>query len=390
MTVESEHTAHQEGQLARAQRDPARADTPAAGNHPALLPGPGGAPADGRQALDAPPFKAVDKTETQDRRRAAGPQRNYAEKARTGGIYPHRHRLPGAPHPDHGGQMGGAGGMPAALPPGEGDQRPGPVHCRGALITRKDVQRRTRAARSRPMPWPLSTPSRSDRRSTRCMPEELPHVPRPLRPRGPPRTWRTSPPASPPPTRSSCRACWRPWNCCRGWRRCWCCSTMSWNWPGPGRRSARWSKNKMETQQREFFLREQLKVIQKELGISKDDRTADIDPFAERLRAGPARRWPRSVRNRRWRSCRSGNRIAGVRADPQRPGLADATARGSTPRTTSTWSARARPSNKRPLRPGRRQKAHPRIPRRGHPQGRGQRLHRAVGGPARGRQDLAR
>ena len=32
-------------------------------------------------------------------------------------------------------------------------------------------------------------------------------------------------------------------------------------------------------QQREFFLREQLKVIQKELGISKDDRTSDVEMF---------------------------------------------------------------------------------------------------------------
>ncbi len=42
-------------------------------------------------------------------------------------------------------------------------------------------------------------------------------------------------------------------------------------------------EDKMKTQQKEFFLREQLKVIQKELGISKDDRTADIDRFKERL-----------------------------------------------------------------------------------------------------------
>ncbi|ASP39949.1 endopeptidase La [Bacterioplanes sanyensis] len=35
--------------------------------------------------------------------------------------------------------------------------------------------------------------------------------------------------------------------------------------------------------QREFFLREQLKTIQKELGISKDDKTADIDEFHQRL-----------------------------------------------------------------------------------------------------------
>ncbi len=42
-------------------------------------------------------------------------------------------------------------------------------------------------------------------------------------------------------------------------------------------------EQKMTEQQRKFFLREQLKVIQKELGIAKDDRTADVDRFRERL-----------------------------------------------------------------------------------------------------------
>ncbi len=37
-------------------------------------------------------------------------------------------------------------------------------------------------------------------------------------------------------------------------------------------------------QQREFFLKEQLKVIQKELGISKDDKTADADEFEARIK----------------------------------------------------------------------------------------------------------
>lgn len=40
---------------------------------------------------------------------------------------------------------------------------------------------------------------------------------------------------------------------------------------------------KISRQQRDFFLREQLKVIQKELGISKDDRTAEIEAFQQRL-----------------------------------------------------------------------------------------------------------
>lgn len=39
----------------------------------------------------------------------------------------------------------------------------------------------------------------------------------------------------------------------------------------------------MQERQREFFLREQLKVIQRELGISKDDRESDVDTFRERL-----------------------------------------------------------------------------------------------------------
>ncbi len=41
-------------------------------------------------------------------------------------------------------------------------------------------------------------------------------------------------------------------------------------------------EERMEKQQREFFLREQLKAIQQELGIAKDDRTADIERFRER------------------------------------------------------------------------------------------------------------
>ena len=40
---------------------------------------------------------------------------------------------------------------------------------------------------------------------------------------------------------------------------------------------------KVSAQQREFFLREQMKIIQKELGISKDDRTNDVEMFAQRI-----------------------------------------------------------------------------------------------------------
>jgi ATP-dependent Lon protease len=40
---------------------------------------------------------------------------------------------------------------------------------------------------------------------------------------------------------------------------------------------------KVSDQQREFFLREQMKIIQKELGISKDDRTSDVEMFQQRI-----------------------------------------------------------------------------------------------------------
>ena len=43
-------------------------------------------------------------------------------------------------------------------------------------------------------------------------------------------------------------------------------------------------EDKMSAQQRNFFLREQLKAIQKELGIAKDDKTADLERFQERLK----------------------------------------------------------------------------------------------------------
>jgi ATP-dependent Lon protease len=42
-------------------------------------------------------------------------------------------------------------------------------------------------------------------------------------------------------------------------------------------------EERMSEQQRQFFLREQLKAIQKELGIAKDDKTADLERFRERL-----------------------------------------------------------------------------------------------------------
>jgi len=45
-------------------------------------------------------------------------------------------------------------------------------------------------------------------------------------------------------------------------------------------------EHRMSEQQRHFFLTEQMKAIQKELGIEKDDRTAEIDKFEEKIAQG--------------------------------------------------------------------------------------------------------
>ncbi|MEN8108463.1 MAG: endopeptidase La [Pseudomonadota bacterium] len=44
-------------------------------------------------------------------------------------------------------------------------------------------------------------------------------------------------------------------------------------------------EEEITSHQKEMFLREQLKAIQKELGMSKDDKTAEVDKFRERIKA---------------------------------------------------------------------------------------------------------
>jgi len=43
-------------------------------------------------------------------------------------------------------------------------------------------------------------------------------------------------------------------------------------------------EEEIQSHQREFFLQQQMKAIQKELGLSKDDRTAEVDKFRVRLK----------------------------------------------------------------------------------------------------------
>ena len=44
-------------------------------------------------------------------------------------------------------------------------------------------------------------------------------------------------------------------------------------------------EEKISTQQREFFLKEQLKAIKRELGLEKEGKTAEIEKFEERLQS---------------------------------------------------------------------------------------------------------
>ncbi len=42
-------------------------------------------------------------------------------------------------------------------------------------------------------------------------------------------------------------------------------------------------EEKVSKHQREFFLREQLKVIKKELGLEKDDKSTEIENFEKKI-----------------------------------------------------------------------------------------------------------
>ncbi|MEO5355637.1 MAG: LON peptidase substrate-binding domain-containing protein, partial [Magnetococcus sp. XQGC-1] len=53
---------------------------------------------------------------------------------------------------------------------------------------------------------------------------------------------------------------------------------------GPGQNLQAGGRGDIGKPKAVFFLREQLKEIQKELGITKDDRTADVEQFRDRLK----------------------------------------------------------------------------------------------------------
>ena len=119
---------------------------------------------------------------------------------------------------------------------------------------------------------------------------------------------------------TACRKYWIPCRWCRAWKKCWNCCARSARWPSaepdhqPGQR-------KVSSQQREFFLREQMKIIQKELGISRTTHHGRGDVRAAHPRPDPAARRRAAHRGGDAQALGTGNRLTRVRCDPQLPRL---------------------------------------------------------------------
>jgi ATP-dependent Lon protease len=141
--------------------------------------------------------------------------------------------------------------------------------------------------------------------------------------------------------------------------------------------------------QREYFLREQLKAIQKELGEG-DEQAKEIDELREKIER------PACPTRSRRRRCASST---GCRRCPWPPPSTRSRAPTSTgssrcrgtkrPRRTSTSPHQGDP-RRRPLRPREGQGPHPRVPRRPQAQSRPEGADPLLRRPARRGQDVAR
>jgi Lon protease-like protein len=148
---------------------------------------------------------------------------------------------------------------------------------------------------------------------------------------------------------------------------------------------------KVSTQQREFFLREQLKVIEKELGISKDDRTSDAERFRARLeKLTLPEAAQRRIDDELRQAVRARARLARVRRDAQLSRLGDAGALGRDLRGQSRSQARRGGPRSGPRWSRGREGAHSRVPRRRRLQGGDRRFDPAAGRPSGCRQDQYR
>lgn len=95
--------------------------------------------------------------------------------------------------------------------------------------------------------------------------------------------------------------------------------------------------------QREFFLKEQLKVIQQELGLTKDDRSADVEQFQQRLAGKTLPEQAKNASTRRWASWRSSRPARRSMPSPATTWSGQPPCPGvCTARTSSTSSTRAR------------------------------------------------
>ena len=148
-------------------------------------------------------------------------------------------------------------------------------------------------------------------------------------------------------------------------------------------------ESEMEKGQREFFLRQQLKAIQEELG-EVDEQEAEAQELREQIKAAEL---PPHARKQAERELQRFERLpaAGGRArrDPQLPGVAGHAALVEVQRRPHRPQAGAQDAGHRPLRHGEGQGPDPGVPGRAQAQARRQELDPVLRRPARRGQDVA-
>ena len=149
-------------------------------------------------------------------------------------------------------------------------------------------------------------------------------------------------------------------------------------------------ESEIDKGQREFFLRQQMKAIQDELGEG-DEQQAEVNELRERIEeAEPARARPQS---RRPRALPAGETAAGrrrARRHPHLPRVAGRAALVEGDRGQPRHRPRPRGARRRPLRPRESQGPHPRVPGGAQAEARLARADPLLRRPARGRQDEPR